>query len=151
MMILAQAGDTAAVDLLAQMFLAQVKQGPRIVVDKLGVALEAQHLIIDVVGGKRAEITGSNDRGVLRQGRNLVLMADQQRQVLDHRVHPRCLGSQFVLVGAHAPALSGALALATQQQRQQLMAKANAQQLVTALVAGQQVGFEGLNPRIGAK
>lgn len=43
--------------------------------------LEAQHLIVDVVRSERAEIAGSNDRGVFRERGDLVLMADQQGQL----------------------------------------------------------------------
>ncbi|MNX89647.1 hypothetical protein D3C86_1216680 [compost metagenome] len=113
--------------------------------------LEAQHLIVDVVGGIGAEIAGGDDCGVLRQRRDLVLVTDQQRQFFAHRAHPWRLGGQFVVVGADAPALGRTLALATEQQRQQLMTEADAQQLVAALVAGQQIGLEGFDPRVGAE
>ncbi|MNZ96955.1 hypothetical protein D3C78_1161740 [compost metagenome] len=51
-----QAVDAFAVDLLTQLVLAQFKQRSRIVVDKLRVPLEAQHLITNVVSGVRTEI-----------------------------------------------------------------------------------------------
>ncbi len=98
-MVVLKAGHALLVDLLAEKLLAQVQQGAGIVVDELGVALEAQHLIIDMVGRERAEIAGGDHRGILRQGSNLVLMADQQRQLLHHRAHPRRLGRQLVAVG----------------------------------------------------
>ncbi len=51
----------------------------------------------------------------------------------------------------HAPALLGPLGLATQGQGQQLVAKTHAQQLLTTLVQLEQVGLEGLDPRIGTE
>ncbi|MCY1448749.1 hypothetical protein D9M71_654450 [compost metagenome] len=54
-------------------------------------------------------------------------------------------------MGADAPALGRTLALATEQQRQQLMTEADAEQLVATLVAGQQVLLEGFDPRVGAE
>jgi len=46
-------------------------------VNELRMTLKAQHLIIDVIGGKRAKVAGRNYRGVLRQSGHLILMADQ--------------------------------------------------------------------------
>ncbi|MNL81848.1 hypothetical protein D3C87_2090730 [compost metagenome] len=82
--------------------------------DEFRVALEAQNLIVDVVRGERTEITGGNDRGVFRQRRDLILVADQQGQLFAHRAHPRRLGREFVAVSADAPALGRTLALAAQ-------------------------------------
>ncbi len=150
-MVSLQAGHTVGVDLLPQRCLKNLQQLAGIVVDKFRVALEAQHLVFNVVRRKRAELAGGDHGGVFRQGGDLVLVADQQRQLFHHRAHPRCLGVQFVVMDAHAPALGRPLGLATQQQRQQLVAEADADQLVAAGMAVQQVGLEGLDPRIGAK
>ncbi|MNZ96956.1 hypothetical protein D3C78_1161750 [compost metagenome] len=54
-------------------------------------------------------------------------------------------------MGTHPPALAGTLALATEQQRQQLMTETHTQQLVATLVACQQKRFEGFDPRIIAE
>jgi hypothetical protein len=61
------------------------------------------------------------------------------------------MGRQAVAMNTHAPALVGALGLATQGQGQQLMAETHAQQLLAALVQLEQVGLEGLDPRVGAE
>src|SRR5436305_1598171 len=100
--------------------------------------LEAQHLILDVVGANRAEVTGSQQRGLLWQAGDLILVADQQLQLVQSRAHPLGLACQTITVHANAPALFGTLGLAAKQQRQQLMAKTDAQQLVAALVALEQ-------------
>ncbi|MNC16012.1 hypothetical protein D3C75_638570 [compost metagenome] len=52
---------------------------------------------------------------------------------------------------AHAPPLVGPLGLATQGQRQQLVAEAHTQQLFAALVQLEQVCLEGLDPRVGTE
>ncbi|MNQ75203.1 hypothetical protein D3C85_899880 [compost metagenome] len=54
-------------------------------------------------------------------------------------------------MGTDAPALGGALGLAAQQQGQQLVAEADAQQLVAGLVALQQEGLERLDPGVVAE
>ena len=61
-----QAGHAVAVDLFTQGCLKYFQQLTGIVVNKLRMALEAQHLIVDVVSRERAEITGGDNRGVLR-------------------------------------------------------------------------------------
>lgn len=61
------------------------------------------------------------------------------------------MGRQRIAMNAHAPALFGALGLAAQGQRQQLVAETHPQQLLATLVQLQQVGLEGLDPRIGTK
>ena len=66
MVFLLQAGHAFAVNLRTQRFLTQIQQRPRVIVDELRVALEAQHLIVDVVRGKRAEIARGDDGGVFR-------------------------------------------------------------------------------------
>ncbi|MNN80795.1 hypothetical protein D3C81_1975570 [compost metagenome] len=67
MVFLLQAGDAFRVNLLAQRLLANFQQCPGVVMNELRMALEAQHLIVDVVRGKRAEIAGGDHRGVFRQ------------------------------------------------------------------------------------
>ena len=81
LMIVLQAVDTLGVGRLTDMLLAQVEQRARIVMHKLGVALEAQHLITDAVRGNRAELTACEQSGVIRQFGDLILMTDQQGQV----------------------------------------------------------------------
>ena len=51
----------------------------------------------------------------------------------------------------YAPALLRALGFPTEQQGQQLVTKTDAQQLVAALVALEQILLEGLNPGIAAE
>ncbi|MNV53863.1 hypothetical protein D3C71_1460250 [compost metagenome] len=115
------------------------------------VALEAQHLVANVVRRIRAEIAGGDHRSAFRQFGHLVLVTDQQGQLRHLRVHPRRMGRQRIAVDTHAPALLGTLGLATQGQRQQLVAETHTQQLLATLVQLQQVGLEGLDPRVGTK
>lgn len=131
--------------------LAQFEQFAGIVVDELGMPLEAQHLVADGVGGIGTEVAGSDHPRVFRQPGDLVLVADQQGQVRQRRAHPVGPFVQLVLVDAHAPALAGALGLATEQQGQQLVAETHAEELVAALVAVQEEGLQGLDPRVGTE
>ncbi len=113
--------------------------------------LETQHLIIDMVGRKRAELAGRKHRRVLGQRGDLILMADQQRERVHRRRHPRPGGGQLIMVNADTPALHGTLGPAAQQQGQQLVTEADTQQFFSALIQLQQVDLQGLNPRVGAK
>ena len=115
------------------MLLTQVEQRARVVMDKLGVPLEAQHLIADAVRRNRAEVAAGQQGGIVWQLSNLVLMADQQGQVFQVGAHPGRLVGHTVLVNAHAPALHGALSLAAQQQRQQLVTETHTQQFVATV------------------
>ena len=103
------------IDLLTEMLLAQIEQCPRVVVNELWMPLEAQHLILDVVGANRAEVAGSEQCGLFRQAGDLILVTDQQLQLVQRRAHPLGLVLQSVAVYAHTPALLGTLGLATQQ------------------------------------
>src|SRR5690606_29667438 len=75
LVVVVQAGHAALVDRFPQVFAANLQQRPRIVVDEFRVALEAQHLVLDAVGGDRAELAGRQHGGVLRRLRYLVLVA----------------------------------------------------------------------------
>jgi hypothetical protein len=76
-----QAGHGFLIDLITQVVLARIEQCAGIVVDELRVALEAQHLVANVVRRIRAEIAGGDHRGAFRQLGDLVLVADQQGQL----------------------------------------------------------------------
>src|SRR5690606_14813883 len=95
--------------------------------------LEAQYAVLDAERSNWAELAGGQHRGVFRSAGDLVLMADQQGQLIQRRLHPVQLLLNAVMMHAHAPPLTGPLALATEQQRQQLMTEADAQQLVAVL------------------
>ncbi len=52
---------------------------------------------------------------------------------------------------AHAPAFTRAFSLAAEQQCEQLVTEADAEQFIATLVALEQVGLEGLDPRVGTE
>ena len=72
-----QAGHAVCVDFFTQGRLKNLQQLAGLIMDKFRVPLEAQHLVADVIGGERAKLAGGDDRGIVRQGGDLVLVADQ--------------------------------------------------------------------------
>jgi len=107
-----EAGDALLVDPLADALLADVQQRAGVVGDELRVTLEAQHLVLDAVGGDRAEVAGGQHRGVRQQLGDLILVTYQQGQFLHRRLHPGRLFGQPIAMDTDAPALARALAAA---------------------------------------
>ena len=114
-MLQVHAADGLLVAGLAEKLAAQIEQRQLVVVDKLRVGLEAQHLVANVVGGVRAERAAGQQRGAGRQLGDLVLMEHQHVQVFQARAHPLGLLEQGVAIDANAPALRRTFGLAAQQ------------------------------------
>lgn len=66
LMLQAHAADGLLVAGLTEKLAAQVEQAQFVVVDKLRVGLEAQHLVANAIGGVRAERAAGQQRGAGR-------------------------------------------------------------------------------------
>ena len=151
LMLQAHAADGLLVTGLAEELAAQVEQAQFVVVDEFRVGLEAQHLVANAVGGVGAERAAGQQRGTSRQFCDLVLMEHQHVEVFQARAHPLGLFEHGVAIDADAPALRRAFGLATQQQGQQLVAEADADQAVAVVIALKQELAQGLDPRISTE
>ena len=139
------------VHLVAIDILANIQDRAGVIRHKLGMPLKAQHLIADVIGRNWAERTAGQYRGVNRGLGHLVLVTDQQRQLFGMGLQPLGLFDYLILMHTNTPALPGPFGFTAQHQRQQLVAEADAHELVAMLVALQHIGAQGLNPVVLAK